>query len=213
MDLPHGRCVGVAIPADVDEAVLRAEERAFAAQLSEARRPTWTAGRVALRTALEDLVIDAGPLLATDRGAPRLPATAAGSISHKEALAVGLAARDSARLGIDLELVAPLRVDIARRVLAPEEQTAVAGLGPEARAREVLLRLSCKEAIYKALDPFVRRYVGFHEVTVEPQADGTASTTATLAHGEGPFTIEVRWQPIDVGVTAYFLTTARISSS
>jgi enterobactin synthetase component D len=212
LDLPHGRCVGVAIPAELElDEALAPEEQAFAQALSDARRPTWIAGRLALRAALRDQGLEAPAILANDRGAPLLPAGAAGSISHKRALAVGLAApRAGAELGVDLELVAPLRVDIARRVLTAQEQTAIAALAPEAREREVLLRLSCKEAIYKALDPFVRRYVGFHEVAVVPQADGSAITTMSVGRGEGPFTADVRWQTIELGGT-YFLTTARIT--
>src|SRR4051812_43096878 len=83
-DLPHGRCVGVAIPDDVPDstlAALRPEERAFAEALTAARRPSWVAGRVALRAALDDLGLESGPLLVTDRGAPLLSAGVLGSIS------------------------------------------------------------------------------------------------------------------------------------
>jgi enterobactin synthetase component D len=205
LDLPHGRCVGVAIPdvlSDAALADLRPEERAHAATLSPARRPTWVAGRLALRAALDDLGLDAGPLLATDRGAPLLPAHAVGSISHKRALAVGLASpRADGELGVDLELVAPLRVDIARRVLTPEE---LAALGNTPSHEDVLLRLSCKESIYKALDPYVRRYVAFHEATVAPHPDGTAT-----AHLALPYDVELAWRRIDAGAS-YFLTSARI---
>jgi len=42
---------------------------------------------------------------------------------------------------------------------------AALGIGAES---EILLRFSLKESIYKAIHPFVRRYVSFQEVT-----DGT----------------------------------------
>jgi enterobactin synthetase component D len=212
LELPHGRCVGVTIPVET-ETSLHPDERVFAQALGEARRPSWIAGRLALRAALAEVGIDAPAILATDRGGPLVPAGAVGSISHKRTLAVGLAAaRAGAELGVDLELVAPLRVDIARRVLTPDEQAALATLSPEARHREILLRLSCKEAIYKALDPFVRRHVGFQEVSVVPQPDGSTTTTMSLARGEGPFSTDVRWRTIEVAGNAYFLTTARIAA-
>jgi enterobactin synthetase component D len=205
LDLPHGRCVGVSIPDVVPQTALDAllpEERAHATTLSPARQPTWVAGRLALRAALDDLGLDAGPLLATDRGAPLLPAHAVGSISHKRALAVGLAAaRADAELGVDLELVAPLRIDIARRVLTPDELTA---LGDAPSHEDVLLRLSCKEAIYKALDPYVRRYVAFHEATVGPRPDGTATAQLAL-----PYDVDLAWRRID-SAAPYFLTSALI---
>jgi len=212
LDLPQGRCVGVEIPADIEAALLslRLPEQRFAERLPEARRASWIAGRVALRAALDDLGIESGPLLATDRGAPLLPEHALGSISHKKELAVGLAARreGKAELGVDLERDAPLRIDISRRVLTEREAAGLLALAPSVRHSEVLLRLSCKESIYKGVDPFVRRYVGFQEVEVAPRPDGTAAVTMMLP--EEPFIAEVHWQRLETTFGAFFLTSARV---
>src|SRR5438477_297716 len=82
---------GSALSALVDE--LPSEERALALALAPARRATWAGGRVALRAALADLGVGAAaPIGATPRGAPALPAGLAGSIGHKESVAVALAA-------------------------------------------------------------------------------------------------------------------------
>lgn len=212
LDLPQGRCVGVEIPGEVETALLslRLPEQRFAERLPEARRASWVAGRLALRAALDDLAIESGPLLATDRGAPLLPEHALGSISHKRELAVGLAARrdGAAQVGVDLERDAPLRIDISRRVLTEREAAGLLALAPSVRQSEVLLRLSCKESIYKAVDPIVRRYVGFQEVEVTPHPDGTAAVTMMLA--EEPFTAEVHWQRLETAFGAFFLTSARV---
>jgi 4'-phosphopantetheinyl transferase EntD len=210
-DLAHGRCVGVGIPESAAEAMaqLAPEERAAVERLGEARRSSWVAGRAALRAALADLGIGAGPLISTPRGAPLVPRDALGSISHKQTLAVALATRlqpDTA-IGIDLEIDAPLRVDISRRVLTPRELRSIERLDDVHRNREVLLRLSAKEAIYKALDPFVTRYVSFQEVEAHPHPDGTITAELTLTGGEGPFTVEVRWEDI---TPSFLLTTALI---
>jgi 4'-phosphopantetheinyl transferase EntD len=216
LELPHGLCAGVEIPAEMPEAsmaALRPEERAAAEQLSPTRRLTWVAGRLALRAALDDLGIDTAPLLASDRGAPLLPAGALGSISHKRTLAVALAARragDGVELGVDLEEDAPLRIDISRRVLSPEESRALEGATVAERDRGVLLRLCAKEAIYKALDPFVRRYVSFQEVTLTPLPDGTSEVALALSGGEGPFGVEVHWRELKQGAS-FFLATASVS--
>jgi len=217
--LAHGdglaRALAVRIPA-TPEAVdalgrerLVAEEWAFAATLPPLRRRTWVGGRVAARIALADLAFDAPPILSTDRGAPSFPEGADGSVSHKGDIAVALVARRTeGHLGIDLEIDAPGRVDIAARVLTEGEQRELAALSAEARAREVLLRFSAKEAIYKALDPYVRRYVGFREVAVSPDANGRARVVAALAREEGPFSFDVRWERFD----GLVLTTARVTS-
>jgi len=166
---------------------LHPEERAAGAALPIARRREWAAGRLALRAAIEraGLALDA-PIGADDRGAPRVGAGVIGSISHKRGLATAIAARDDdgARLGLDLELDAPPKIDIERRVLTPAEREALTD--PD-RGRAVMLRFAIKEAIYKAIDPFVRRYVGFQEVELELR-DQEAIVTSSLE-----LAIEARW--------------------
>lgn len=210
MKLAHGRCVGVTIPGDEEleslaTSVLKPEERAHGASWAPARRRTWIGGRAALRTALQRAGLDAPAVLQDERGAPELPAGLSGSVSHKEHLAVALVAREPvARVGVDVEILRPTRVDIARKVLTASEVAEVDALGAADRATQVLLRFSAKEAIYKALDPFVHRYVGFHEVRVTPAPDGTAAVSVQLQ--EGAFRCEVRWLVRDGTI----LTTARV---
>ncbi|HEX8792183.1 MAG TPA: 4'-phosphopantetheinyl transferase superfamily protein [Polyangiaceae bacterium] len=213
LELTHGRCVGVRLPEApgvveaLAEAALMPEERAYAATLGGVRRRTWMGGRVALRQALVREGIDAPPVLADGRGAPALPPGVAGSISHKEDMAVALVAREGrAKLGVDVERDAPGKLDISKKVLTDEELAEAAKLSSAERAREVLLRFSAKEAIYKALDPFVQRYVAFREVAVTPRPDGSAVVTSRLPAAEGPFVIDVQW----VRCEGTILTTARV---
>ncbi len=223
LDLPHGRCVGVALPeSGVDSeaplsaamAALPDEERRHVETLPEARRASWTGGRIALRAALMDLrVVDAGPILSTPRGAPLLPAGVRGSISHKEDLAIALAARSDERawrLGIDIERVAPGRLDISKRVLRPDELAYLPPLGDPRRSEELAFAFSAKEAIYKALDPFLARYVSFQEVAVDRSSDGTAFVTLDLRDGSSSaFDVDVRW----FRRKDFIITTARVSYS
>ncbi len=219
LDLPFGRCVGLEIPETLHGSAIEAlvgPERELVAALGPARRPAWVAGRAALRAAAADLgQALTGPVLATDRGAPALPAELAGSISHKRTLAVALAARREApalrfELGVDIEEDTPPRVDISRRVLTQNEIAALGGLSETERQREILLRLSAKEAIYKALDPFVRRYVGFQEVAVEPNPRGEVTVSLAPTNAEGPFEVEAWWTTIRTKVGGFLLTAARI---
>jgi enterobactin synthetase component D len=211
--LEHGRCVGVTLPeADVDvddlaRAALLPEERAFAATLSSVRRRTWVGGRVALRQALTLAGLEAPALLSDPRGAPLLPNGVAGSVTHKARVAAALVTLEaSARVGVDIENDEVGSVDISTRVLTGDEIGELALLEPRSRAREVLLRFSAKEALYKALDPFVQRYVGFKEAVVSTRPDGGADVTLRLRPGEGPFLAEVRWRRLGTLV----LTTARV---
>ncbi len=167
---------------DAALAALPREEQAHAQTLTPVRRREWISGRTALHAAG---ITDA--ILSSPRGAPILPAGMVGSISHKGATAVAVVAPASAGfIGIDLERAAPPRLDIGRRILTAREQAALPASDPE-RGRAVTLRFAIKEAIYKAVDPIVGRYVGFTEVELEV---GEAVCVATSAL---PAAIEATW--------------------
>ncbi len=206
LSLPHGHAVAVDV-ADPDDDVLselHADEQSRALTLAPIRRREWVAGRRALRHALATIAPTAvtAPLLADDRGAPVVPAGAVGSISHKRALAVALAAADQGwTLGVDLEVPGPRRIDVSPRILTAAELAALPPPGPD-RDRAVILAFALKEAIYKAIDPHLRRYVGFQEVAVTALPDGTALVTPLAPWG---LTVEAAW--LDAG--DHLLCTAR----
>lgn len=209
LTLAHGACVVVEL---ADEAAARAHlppaEQQRALELSPVRRAEYTAGRTALHFALAAAqgqpsavsltptsFADVDPILSDDRGAPLLPASWRGSVSHKGSLAAALIAPAGAgHIGIDLERAISPRGDIGRRILTPREQAAL----PD-RGRAVTLRFAIKEAIYKALDPHVRRYVGFTEVELDITGDTVLVTT------ELPFAIEATWREH----AGHWLVTAR----
>ncbi|HEY0714847.1 MAG TPA: 4'-phosphopantetheinyl transferase superfamily protein, partial [Polyangia bacterium] len=176
LDLPHGRCIGVPIPAAFDPEVnpgLPPAEWAFLSSLPPGRRATFFAGRHALRLAFADLGIptDVALLpLPPPRGGPALPPRVLGSISHKRALAVGLAAphpeAGNAAVGVDLEEVRALRVDLGRRVLTPRERELQFALPRERQDEFVLERFSLKEAFYKAVNGFVGPDVSFQDLEI-----------------------------------------------
>ena len=146
-------------------------------------------------------------VLPNDRGAPLLPEGVAGSISHKSTLAVAMVARSAmGTLGVDLESPTPSRMTVAPRVLVPEELAVVEALDEDRRWLEVLLRFSIKESVYKAVDPYVRRYVAFSEAHVTPDLHGAANVKLTLVKEEGPFTIDARW----TWVRGWLITSVRI---
>lgn len=188
----HGEVLLVEV--DGDDGQLHPGERAHADALSPHRRREWIAGRRALRGLLGEV----GPILADDRGAPIVPAGFVASVSHKGRWAAALVAPDTgARIGLDLELAAPARQDIAPRILTARELAQL----PD-RGRAVTLRFAIKEAIYKAVDPFVRRYVGFQEVELDFAGDLVTVASAL------PFAIEAAWREVD----GHWLATARARS-
>ena len=198
LETPHGLVVLVDEDHDIERVLagLPAAERAHANTLAEVRRREHALGRTALHHALGEFTT---PILPDDRGAPVLPAGWVGSVSHKGARAAAIVApRGDAFVGLDLERAAPPKVDIARRILTPREQAMLGG-DELARGRAVTLRFAIKEAIYKAIDPYVRRYVGFLEVELELDEAGCRVETAL------PFGIEASWREHE----GYWLATAR----
>jgi 4'-phosphopantetheinyl transferase EntD len=173
---PHGTLVIGTAP----DAQPHAGELAYAATLSPLRRRELVIGRAALREALgRDVAI-----LPDDRGAPMLPAGWIGSVSHKGDVAAALVVPgDGARVrvGVDLERAAMPRQPIERRILTEHERAQI--IGPR-----ITLAFAIKEAIYKAVDPFVRRYVGFTEVELELGDNGACSVATAL-----PFAVTAWW--------------------
>lgn len=166
----HGRVLGVRVDleADDDSDALHPEEASLVSGATRARRRLFAGGRHALRT-----LLDTSAAIGRDeRGAPRVEGPFAGSISHKDSLAgalISVRTNEHLGVGIDLEIVRPLRFDIRSRVFTDEELARADGGTPT--DEEVLRTFSAKEAIYKAIDPFVRRYVGFREVEIHREDD------------------------------------------
>lgn len=204
---PHGRCVLVSVTDDLApvESALHPDELAATLAMSAVRRRNFVMGRHALRLALRgesggghwnegrggDGALDSagslGPVLTDDRGAPIIPTGMTGSISHKGDVAAAIGgAATGGFLGIDIERAAAPRLDIAQRILTERERRGLPS-HPEARGRAVTLRFAVKEAIYKAVHPVLRRYVGFTEVELDEAGD-TFTVSSAL-----PFVIDVAW--------------------
>lgn len=98
---------------------------------------------------------------------------------------------------------------LARRLLTENEQKRLGMLtGLCSTEGEVLLRFSFKEAVYKAIHPFLLRPIGFMEVEVDPNVDGTAKLTFLLKGGEN-FKYTASWQRFQGN---YWLTCVYIHS-
>lgn len=195
---PHGVVCAVHIPDRPDPvpddilARLHPLEAAHARTLRGYRQVQFVGGRIALREAVGQVGVRVDALMSDERGAPALPAGVVGSVSHKRDLAIAMVARDHGwRVGVDLEDYGPPRLRIAEHILRAEELAAIAPLPETDRWIALLLRFSIKESIYKALDPYVHRYVGFHEASVDLGLQGDAAVTLHLkGQDEGPFDVE-----------------------
>ncbi len=192
------------IPELVALARLHPDEAAMVEAMPATRRATFVAGRLAMRGAMQHAMRTAegestnhaalqAPILRTERGAPVLPSALAGSVSHKHDAALALmlpraplANGTSTFVGVDLEhrptATDLARPSIARRILTADELDALASLDhdPLVQRERVILSFAIKEAVYKAIDPTVQRYVRFTEVALRFTDDGTVAVSLLL---------------------------------
>jgi enterobactin synthetase component D len=199
--MAHGLLAAVHIPDAPDPvsedvlARLPVEESDYARTLAGYRQVQFVGGRFAARQAASQLRIELPPMLSNTRGAPLAPDELCISISHKRTLAMAMVClKGPFQLGVDLETYGPPRLGIAKKVLTATELAENNTIKEESRRWiDLLLRFSIKESIYKALDPYVNRYVGFEEAQVRPDLEGTAAVVLTLKHNEGPFWVDARY--------------------
>jgi 4'-phosphopantetheinyl transferase EntD len=152
-------------------------EAAAIAAAVPARKAEFAAGRAAARRAMEGLGCAACAIpVASDR-APVWPENVRGSLSHAGDLAVAIVgrARDFQAIGLDMEPDEDLPLDLLSSVLTAAERAAVAQHADGLRAAR---RVFCaKEAVFKALYPGLRRFVGFDaaQMPILPPARGVAN--------------------------------------
>jgi enterobactin synthetase component D len=202
LETADGMLAGVhipAVPAPVPEetmACLHRAERQVAETHRAYRQVQYVGGRLAIGLALRALDVPTSPVLSDRHGAPIVPDGTAGSISHKRQLAVAIACRREGGLGVDLEDTTRPRRGIEDEILCGEELAALAGLGDADRWQQVIARFSIKEALYKAIHPFVQRPIGFREVAIALQPDGVARVDARFPEG-ARFVIDAHCQAFD----------------
>ena len=217
------------LPALVAAERLHPGEAALVEAMPPARRATFVAGRLAMRAAMgaalaDQAPHDAGaPILRSARGAPVLPHAVAGSVSHKHDAALALmlprhalALGSSLHVGVDLEHRPSSRdldrPSIARRILTAPELDALAEFDadPLAQRERVILSFALKEAVYKAIDPTVQRYVQFTEVALQFTDDGAVAVSLLLPElATGQITARAHYSLNDRWIVATAVATTK----
>ena len=192
--------------------------------------------RRALRAAGASVSADEA-VLTDDVGAPVINGGASGSISHTNGLAAAyvcveaaeseqlaqarsmdgssaarVVARDRTRhaVGVDVELASRrINPKVAGRVLTDRERQTLGTKAGLPSTADLLLRISIKEALYKALHPLLRQTIRWHSVQVHPQEGGacTVCIGELLDAVSIPLVAEAAWCVRD----GYFVSTAAAS--
>ena len=139
------------------------------------RQNEFSAGRAAARGALVQLGAQPVAIPRGEDRRPLWPDGIVGSISHTKgyaAAAVGLEA-EVVGLGLDIEDATPLKPELYRKILTPEEQelrqaTPLVGQAPRCK-----LTFVTKEALFKSIYPITRQFFGFQEASVVLNSDGS----------------------------------------
>ena len=182
------RPVGVGIRRSSDgpaPGLLPGEEDILGPRALEQRRRYFALGRAAARDALAELglpevVIGRGPA-----GEPLWPDGIVGAISHAGDTAVAVVGRntDYAGLGVDVEeLARGPSARAARLVCRPSEME---WADVEAGTRRLTMLFSAKEAVFKAVFPMSRVWLGFADAELAWVAE-RCGFDARLLKGAGP---------------------------
>jgi 4'-phosphopantetheinyl transferase EntD len=202
-EVDDGHLVGVVLPVRTDQ--VHALDLEACPSQAPLRMHTWLGGRAALRLALRRFGVEPDHIGRTERGAPSLPEGLVGSLGHKTDIAVALAARaDGWTRGVDVEQIREMKTSIEDRILRDEEKARWSELGSEGRDRFLLASFSIKEAVYKALDPHVARWVDYKECEVRFLPN--SKVRVALFVPEARFLCEARLYE----QAGYFVSTAKL---
>jgi 4'-phosphopantetheinyl transferase EntD len=160
--------LALARPREADDK-LTPEEALIAREFRAARRATFSTGRSLARNAMAEIGVPAASVLRAPDGGPVWPPGCLGSISHSRDWVAAVAAQNQAYrgLGVDIEQRSRVREHLFRRILTARELHALNKLAEAERPERATWIFSAKEAVYKAVYPTLRRYIGFAAVEVQ----------------------------------------------
>lgn len=168
--------------------LLPGEEPAVARAVDKRRRE-FAAGRRCARRAMAALGEPPRPIPQGEDRAPVWPEGLVGSITHADrwcAAAVARTADGVRAVGIDVEPVEPISLDLVRIICVAEERSFLAA---QAAAHQgVLARLifSAKEAAFKCQYALSRAMLSYHAMQVRLDVEARVFT-ATFMRDAGPF--------------------------
>jgi phosphopantetheine--protein transferase-like protein len=171
-------------------------------------------GRIALRHGLNNIYglntssLPSNTIRRNEFGAPVINDHLTGSISHKDHFAVGIIqSQEYGEIGIDLERANHKSANrLQWKVLSSNERNSISSKITSAEA-DIMTRFSFKEAAFKALHRYLQRSIGFNEVEIYPNEDGTANVQLHLKSLDRFTSCVGHWEHIVLDNQLYVLTT------
>ena len=189
-------------------ALLSPAEQARAARFGRPElRDRYIVGRATLRILLGSQLGRPPAEVELRRGARGRPYVVDGgtldfNVSHTNAMAIFGLTRDR-RIGVDIEHAErKLNVDgIARKFMAPDEQSAIKRLAPDERRRALLRLWTCKEAMSKATGDAMS--APFRRISI------AAAAELQLVAGPPPYTPGA-WRLLPIAISGGYLATVAL---
>ena len=143
------------------------EERVSIQNAVAKRQREFGAGRLCARKAMAKFGIKDSPLLKGTDGQPVWPAGIVGTISHSTVwCGAAVARQENIRgIGLDIETIDRVSMQIAKKVLTPSEMEWVNARDDEAQKRLALF-FSAKETVFKCVAPVYGKSFGFYDMVI-----------------------------------------------
>ena len=143
------------------------EERVAIQNAVDKRQQEFGAGRLCARKAIARLGIEDSPLPKGPDGPPVWPAGIVGVISHSNVWCGAAVARqeDICGIGLDIETINRVSMQIAKKVLTSLEMEWV-NFGDEEAQKRLALLFSAKETIFKCVTPVYGKWFGFYDMVI-----------------------------------------------
>lgn len=151
-------------------AVLYPEEMIFVKNAVDKRKKEFAAGRICARRALNHLGFENCLLLKQDDGSIMWPPGITGTVSHSDIWCGAAVARcdDVKGIGLDIETVERIKLNIARMILTAREKMWLNNMPADDAQKWLAVIFSAKEALFKAMSGIVNKRIGFHDSIVIP---------------------------------------------
>ncbi|WP_144207665.1 4'-phosphopantetheinyl transferase PptT [Mycobacterium tilburgii] len=157
------------------------EEEPLIAKSVAKRRNEFITVRHCARVALGELGLPLMPILKGDKGEPRWPDGAVGSLTHCTGYRGAVVGRSSAvrSVGIDAEPHDKLPHGVLDAISLPAERGEIPQVMPAGLHWDRIL-FCAKESTYKAWFPLTKRWLGFEDAQTTFEADGAGAATGTF---------------------------------
>lgn len=128
---------------------------------------------------------------------PDWPRGFAGSISHANGIAIAAASKTTARssLGVDLEAIGSLQVELWPEIFTQEEIQFLSALPPTEWPAHATILFSLKESFYKYQYTYTRQWLDFKEATIFLNIEAKSAVLTTMV----PIPIEGKIRSVFIG--------------